>query len=216
MKSLINVILLFACLLFLSGLSGVAPSLYAQVSEQGYEESYYDTELAGSNQEYFSPTDNGSNQVAIIVFFSILGVFAICYIVSRVRVKRGLMVITANAFDQVLILLSPIAFFVAWCIGFNKELTPFQIVLLVISGVALLGALAFAVNSNRGRIGNILLAVSSKLFIFIFTIIVLLLILSIIIISILLFFTRNREGEDATFIVKYDHLLDRWTGYRID
>lgn len=90
--------------------------------------------------------------MATIAFFSVVGALAICYIVSIVRVKRGMMVITANTFDKVLILLAPVAFFVSWCIGLEKALGPQLIVLLVVSGMVLLESIAFAIHANQGQI----------------------------------------------------------------
>ena len=145
----------------------------------------------------------------------ILVILLICYIVARVKSKKGDLVITANIFDKILIIVSPILFFVAWCIGFDHELTPLQIILLVLSGLMLIGSILFSIFANLGNVFHIIISILAKIFIFIFTNFLLLLLVVILVFSFMRAVTSHIDNE-STYVVRYNHFLDQWVGYRID
>lgn len=158
---------------------------------------------------------SGSGKDWLILWIIILVVLLICYIIARVKSKRGDLVITVNIFDKILIIVSPILFFVAWCIGFDHELTPLQIILLVLSGLMLIGSILFSIFANIGNIFHIIISILAKIFIFIFTNFLLLLLVVIVVFSFMRAVTSHGDRE-GTYVVKYDHFLDQWVGYRID
>lgn len=163
-----------------------------------------------------SPNYNAnSGETGPILWVVILVILLICYIVARVKSKKGDLVITANIFDKILIIVSPILFFVAWCIGFDHELTPLQIILLVLSGLMLMGSILFSIFANIGNIFHIIISILAKIFIFIFTNFLLLLLVVIVVFSFMRAVTSHGDRE-GTYVVKYDHFLDQWVGYRID
>lgn len=154
----------------------------------------------------------GSGSILSIVGLVIL---LAAYITARVKSNGGDLVITANVFDKILILLSPTLFFIAWCIGFDKELSEAQIVLLSLSGIMLQGSIIFSIIANKGNWLNITLSILAKLFIFVVTVFLLFLLLTILLFSILLSI-MGHSSHEGTYIVKYDHFLDQWVGYRVD
>lgn len=158
---------------------------------------------------------DGSGKDCLILWIIILVVLLICYIIARVKSKRGDLVITANIFDKILIIVSPILFFIAWCIGFDHELTPLQIILLVLSGLMLIGSILFSIFANLGNIFHIIISILAKIFLFIFTNFLLLLLVVIVVFSFMRTVTSH-GGREGTYVVKYDHFLDQWVGYRVD
>ena len=143
-----------------------------------------------------------------------LGQFA-SIIIARIKSKRGDLVITANILDKILIILSPILLFVAWCIGFDHELTPLQIILLILSGLILIGSILFSIFANLGNVFHIIILVLAKLFIFVATNFLLLLLIAIFIFKDMWRLLSHSDHE-GTYMIKYDLLLDQWIGYRID
>lgn len=156
-----------------------------------------------------SPNHNiNSGKAGLILWVVVLVILLICYIIARVRSKRGDLVITANIFDKILIIVSPILFFIAWCIGFDHELTPLQIILLVLSGLMLIGSILFSIFANLGNIFHIIISILAKIFIFIFTNFLLLLLVVIVVFSFMRAVTSHGDRE-GTYVVKYDHFLDQ-------
>lgn len=162
-----------------------------------------------------SQTMYNDNQYMLIVEIAIFALLLVCYIIARVKLKQGTLVITANVFDKILIILSPILFFIVWCIGFSNELSPLQILLLGLSGVMLIVSILFSVFANLGNVWNILISVMAKLFIFVFTNILLFLLMVVWVFSILRTM-MSRDNHEDTYIMRYDYFLDRWVGYRVD
>ena len=158
---------------------------------------------------------NDVNREMKIVVLTILSLLLICYIVARVKLKHGTLVITANVVDKVLIILSPILFFIVWCIGFDHDMSTLQILLLCLSGILLVVSIIFSIIANLGSLWNIILSVMAKLFIFVFTNILLLLVIVILVFSIMRTI-MSHDDHESTYVVKYDHFLDQWVGYRVD
>lgn len=157
----------------------------------------------------------GDTPGSMILSIAALVILLAAYITARVKSNGGDLVITANVFDKILILLSPTLFFIAWCIGFDKELSEAQIILLSLSGLMLQGSIVFSIIANKGNWLNIILSILAKLFIFVITVFLLLLMLTILLFSILLSI-MGHSSHEGTYIVKYDHFLDQWVGYRVD
>ena len=187
--------------------------------ESGYNNDN-ETGIVGSvgsnNGNGRNPVKNSSGSSgSLIISITGLIILLAAYITARVKSKQGELVITANTFDKILILLSPVLFFIAWCIGFDHKLSEAQIVLLSLSGLMLQGSIVFSIIANKGNWLNITLSILAKLFIFVLTNFLLLLLLTLLIIYIL--FTISGHGSrEETYIVKYDHFLDQWVGYRVD
>ena len=158
---------------------------------------------------------SGSNHSMLIVLLIILILLLISYIIARIKLKQGTLVITANLLDKILIILSPVLFFVAWCIGFDHKLSSLQIILLCLSGIMLMMSIVFSILANLGSLWNIILSVMAKLFIFIVTNILLLLLIVVLVFSIM-HTLMSHDDHEGTYIVKYDHFLDQWVGYRVD
>lgn len=158
---------------------------------------------------------NDVNGEVKIVVLTILSLLLICYIVARVKLKHGTLVITANVVDKILIILSPILFFIVWCIGFGHDMSALQILLLCLSGILLVVSIIFSIIANLGSLWNIILSVMAKLFIFVFTNILLLLVIVILVFSIMRTI-MSHDDHESTYVVKYDHFLDQWVGYRVD
>lgn len=152
--------------------------------------------------------------IAIGVFVSLL----VCYIVAKVRSKRGISVLTANVYDKWLILLSPVLFFVAWCIGFDHKLVQAQYILLALSALALLASFvySFTAKGNAGNAFSIIVSILAKLFIFVLTFMLLLLLIALFLFTIFRTITGQDNHNSGTFIMEYDEYLNRWVGYRID
>lgn len=158
---------------------------------------------------------SNSNRSMLIVLLIILVLLLICYIIARVKLKQGALVITANMLDKILIILSPILFFIAWCIGFDHKLSSLQIILLCLSGIMLMVSIVFSILANMGSLWNIILSVMAKLFIFVFTNILLILLIVVLVFSIMRTL-MSHDDHEGTYIVKYNHFLDQWVGYRVD
>ena len=164
----------------------------------------------------FSPTVTHSDgQGPLAITISGLVVLLVSYIVARVKSKNGELVITANVIDKILILVSPVLCFIAWCPGIDHDLSTFQITLFTISGLMLQGSIIFSVVANKGNALNIALSIMAKLFIYVLTFFLLLLLVAILVITFMLSAMSHSHHEE-TYVVKYDHFLDQWVGYRID
>lgn len=164
----------------------------------------------------FSPTVTHSDgQGPLAITISGLVVLLVSYIVARVKSKNGELVITANVIDKILILVSPVLCFIAWCPGIDHDLSTFQITLFTISGLMLQGSIIFSVIANKGNALNIALSIMAKLFIFVLTFFLLLLLVVILVVTFMLSAMSHSHSE-GTYVMKYDHFLDQWVGYRID
>lgn len=161
--------------------------------------------------------DDGQGKLAISI--SAFVVLLVSYIVARVKSKDGELVITANAIDKILILAAPVlcfvALFISECLGKDHELTTFQITLYTLSGLMLQGSIVFSIVANKGNALHIALSIMAKLFIFVLTIFLLFLLVVIFIITFMLSAMSHSHHEE-TYVVKYDHFLDQWVGYRVD
>lgn len=158
-----------------------------------------------------------SNNTKLYIAIGVFVVLLVSYIVAKVRSKSEIFKLTANKYDKWLILLSPVLFFVVWCIdgGFESKLSNAQIILLSLSALALLASLYFSISSNTGFF-NITLSILAKVFIFVGTLLLLLLLIVLFFITLFRIITDHSDRETGTFVMEYDEYLNRWVGYRID
>lgn len=154
-----------------------------------------------------------SNTTLIItgIVFLILLVF---YIIAKVKSKKYELVLTANGWDMAMLLACPVAIFVAWCWGFDQPLNTAQIVCLVIAGLCLAGTIIMSIVHNSGSFIDILISVLAKLFIVWLTFMVILILIVVLIVSILISIMRS-HNDDEYILLKYDHALRAYVGYRI-
>lgn len=159
-------------------------------------------------------THNDGKGKLTITISALVGLL-ISYIIAKIKSKNGELVITANTVDKLLIIISPVLFFIAWCPGIDHELYAFQITLFTLSGLLLQGSIIFSIVANKGNAMNTSLSIMAKLFIFAMTVFLLLLYITILIAKFMLS-VMSHSHHEGTFVVKYDHFLDQWVGYRID
>ena len=148
--------------------------------------------------------------IAGIVFLVLL----VCYIVAKVRSKRDLMVLTANGWDMAMLLACPVAIFVAWCWGFDHPLNTVQTVCVVIAGLCFTGTVIMSIVHNTDSVVDIILSILAKAFIVYLTLVAIGLLITVLIISFFLTIMRNHNDDDDIIILKYDHFLQSYVGYR--
>jgi hypothetical protein len=178
-------------------LAGILASLCVNVKAQNVVESFYD-----------------NNQETVIMAGIFLLACLICYIIAKVKSKRGEMVLTANGWDKALLLITPACVFVSWFWGFDHEPNSIQTVLFIVAGVCFAGTLIFSIMFNKGNIAGILLSIFAKIFIIWLTIFVLFLALCILIISIVITIMSKDKDDDKYILLKYDKYLDAYVGYK--
>jgi len=157
----------------------------------------------------------GDGQGKLAISISAFVVLLVSYVVAKVKSKDGELIITANAIDKILILTAPVLCFIAWCPGIDHELSAFQITLFSLSALMLQGSVIFSIAANKGNALNISLSVMAKLFIFVLTFLLLLLLIAILVIT-FMFSAMSHSRYEGTYVMKYDHFLDQWVGYRVD
>lgn len=155
-----------------------------------------------------------SNQNLIIagIVFLFLLVF---YIIAKVKSKRGELVLTANGWDMAMLLACPVAIFVAWCWGFDQPLNTVQIVCLVVAGLCLVGTIIMSIVHNSGNFMHIVISVLAKLFIVWLTLMAIFLLIVALIVSIMISIMRSHNDGDEYILLKYDHALRAYVGYRV-
>lgn len=163
------------------------------------------------NEPAWSRPSHSSSNISIYLSATLFVVMLICYIVAKNKSKNGDLIVTVNTFDKVCLILSPILFFVAWCIGFKNTLS---IVLLCISGMALLYSLFLSITNNK-TIMYIILSIVAKLFVFVLINLLLILLLIIILFSIFHAFSQASERREEKWYVEYDEFLDKIICYRV-
>ena len=155
-----------------------------------------------------------NNQTTIITAGIFLLFSLVCYIIARIKSKRGQMVLTANRWDKTLLLIAPICLFVSWFWGFDHVPNTIQTVLFVVAGACFAGTLLFSIIHNGGSIFNILLSVFAKIFIIWLTIFLLLILLILLVISVIITLMTKRNDDDEYVLLKYDKTLDAFIGYK--
>lgn len=157
--------------------------------------------------------DNPSATKLIIMGIAFVILLAF-YIIANVKSKRGELILTANGWDMAMLLACPVAIFVAWCWGFDQPLNTAQIVCLVIAGLCLAGTITMSIVHNSGSFVDILISILAKLFIVWLTFMVILILIVVLIVSILISIMRS-HNDDEYILLKYDHALRAYVGYRV-
>jgi hypothetical protein len=178
-------------------LAGVLTFLCLSASAQNVVERYYD-----------------NNQTAVIMGGVFLLACLVCYIIARVKSKRGTMILTANGWDKALLLITPACIFIAWFWGFDHEPNGIQTVLFIVAGACFIGTVIFSILFNKGNIAGILLSIFAKIFIVWLTLFIILLVLTILIISLVITFMSKDKDDDKYILLKYDKYLDAYVGYK--
>jgi preprotein translocase subunit SecG len=176
--------------------AGLLTSLCLNVNAQNVVESFYD-----------------NNQATVIMAGVFLLACLACYIIARVKSKRGQMVLTANGWDKALLLVSPACLFASWFWGFDHEPNDIQAVLFIVAGACFVGTVIFSIAFNKGNFVNILLSIFAKVFIVFLTLLILLLVLIILVISIVIALMTKSKDDDRYILLKYDKYLDAYVGY---
>lgn len=155
-----------------------------------------------------------SNTKLIIagIIFLILFVF---YIIAKVKSKRGKLVLTANGWDMAMLLACPVVIFVAWCWGFDHPLNIVQIVCLVIAGLCLIGTIIMSIVHNSGSFMGIVISVLAKLFIVWLSLMAIFLLIVALVVSVLITLMRSHNEDEEYILLKYDHALRAYVGYRV-
>ena len=149
--------------------------------------------------------------VAGIIFLTLL----VFYIIAKVKSNRGDLVLTANGWDMAMLLACPIAIFIAWCWGFDHPLNTAQTICIVIAGLCFIGTAIMSIVHNEGEFINILISVLAKLFIVWLTLMIILLLITIFIFSVIISCIREHNYDDEYILLKYDHALHAYVGYKI-
>ena len=158
---------------------------------------------------------NNSNTTILIIMGVAFVTLLIFYIIAKVKSKRGKMVLTANGWDMAMLLICPAALFIAWCWGFDQPLNTAQIVCLVIAGLCFVGTMIMSIVHNSDRFMDVAISILAKLFIVWLTFVVIL-ILVVTLMVCLVISVMGRHGDDDEYILmKYDHALQAYVGYRV-
>lgn len=157
-------------------------------------------------------TAQNTNLIIAGAVFLFLLIF---YIIAKVKSKKYELVLTANGWDMAMLLACPVAIFVAWCWGFNHPLNTAQIVCLVIAGLCLIGTIIMSIVHNSGSFMDIVISVLAKLFIVWLTFMAIMILIVILIVSILISIMRSHNEEEEYILLKYDHALRAYVGYRL-
>lgn len=156
-----------------------------------------------------------TQNIILIVVGVILLTLLVFYIIAKVKSKKGQLVLTANGWDMAMLLACPVAVFVAWCWGFDHPLNTVQIVCLVIAGLCLIGTIIMSIFHNSDRFMHIVISILAKLFIIWLTFMVILILVTAFIVCLLLSMMRSHNDDDEYILLKYDHALHAYVGYRV-
>lgn len=151
----------------------------------------------------------------LIVAGAIILTLLVFYIIAKVKSKRGMLVLTANGWDMAMLLICPAALFVAWCWGFDQALNTAQIVCLVIAGLCFVGTVIMSIAHNTDHFMHIVISILAKLFIIWLTFMVILILVTAFIVCLLLSMMRSHNDDDEYILLKYDHALHAYVGYRV-
>ena len=133
-------------------------------------------------------------------------ILLVCYIIARVKSKRGSMVLTVNRWDMTLLLAGPVIFVLGWCLGSIQFFNTIRIILFSLAGLCLLGSLVFSIVANKESVWKVLCSVLAKVFIAVLTVIGVVVLLSVLVFILVKLFMGRIEEEGVGF-VKYDAVL---------
>ena len=151
----------------------------------------------------------------LIISGAVLLFLLVFYIIAKVKSKRGELVLTANGWDMAMLLACPVAIFIASWWDIRNGLNVAQVVCFVIAGLCLIGTVIMSVVHNSGIFMNVLISILAKLFIVWLTIFVIYLLIAAFVISVMISLMRSHDGDGDYILLKYDHALRAYVGYRI-
>ncbi len=156
----------------------------------------------------------------LIIFGAFLIICLVCYIVSRVRAGKELMVLTGNKWDLAFLIgcsIFTLVFLIAS--NFTKELSTVQYIIGGIAIECLIGTIIFSIVLNKGSIGNMLLSIGAKLFMIWFAILVVILLVIAFLINLIVRLISGPEGEGdkgSNYILrKYDSFWKKFVGHKV-
>ena len=88
----------------------------------------------------------------------------VCYIIGRVKLKKGEIVLVANGWDIALLLVSAVGFFLLWVSTWGSNDWPKneKVLFFSIGAGAYLGSVVMSVVHNRSNFGKILVSALAK------------------------------------------------------
>lgn len=149
----------------------------------------------------------------LLIALGVVLVLLVFYIIARVKSKKGELVMSANGWDVAMLLVTPLAIFIAWFWGFDHPLNPVQTVCMVVAGFCFCGTCIMSAIHNSDSPGNVLISILAKVFIVWLTLMLLMLILLVVVLSILL--AMIHRDEDEYIVLRYDRVLRAYVGYRV-
>ena len=159
-------------------------------------------------------TINDTSTTLIIAGVAFL-VLLIFYIIAKVKLNRGDLVLTANGWDMAMLLACPVAIFIAWCWGFDHPLNTAQTICIVIASLCFVGTAIMSIVHNEGDFMNILISVLAKLFIVWLTLMIILLLIAVFLFSVIISCIGEHNDGDEYILLKYDRALHAYVGYKI-
>lgn len=151
----------------------------------------------------------------LIIMGVALAILLVFYIIAKVKSKRGELVLTANGWDMAMLLICPVAICIASIWDFDHPLNTAQVVCLVIAGLCLVGTIIMSIVHNQGKLMNIVISILAKLFIIWLTVFVIFLLIAIFIFTVIISMVKGHDNDDEYILLKYDHALRAYVGYRI-
>lgn len=156
------------------------------------------------------------NKIYFILWVVVMVIALVCYIIALVKSKRGEMVFTANGWDMALLFACPVLLLAGGLMQENPSLDTTRIVLWTLGGLCFAGTAIFSIVYNKGSLWKILCSIMAKVCVIWLTMFILMLLLVILLVSLILFFVRDRNDDDGDYILlKYDHFLRAYVGYRV-
>jgi hypothetical protein len=141
-------------------------------------------------------------------------ILLVCYIIARVKSKRGSMVLTVNRWDMTLLLAGPVIFVLGWCLGSIQFFNTIRIILFSLAGLCLLGSIIFSIVANKESVWKVICSVLAKIFLAVLTVLGVLILLAVLVYILIKLFMGRIDQEGVGF-VKYDSVLREYVCYWI-
>jgi len=177
-------------------LAGILSFLCLQINAQNVVEDYY-----------------VDNKGIVVIFGIFILTCLVCYIIAKVKSKRGQLVLTANGGDKALLIITAVCLFIAALFG-NELPDSFTQVLYIAAGICFCWSIYFSISHNLDNIGHILISCLAKIFIIWLFVMTLFILLIILIVSIVISMTNRNDKDGEYILLKYDRSLNAFIGYR--
>lgn len=141
-------------------------------------------------------------------------ILLVCYIIARIKSKRGSMVLTVNRWDMTLLLAGPVIFVLGWCLGSIQFFNTIRIILFSLAGLCLLGSIIFSIVANKESVWKVICSVLAKIFLAALTVLGVLILLAVLVYILIKLFMGRIDQEGVGF-VKYDSVLREYVCYWI-